>query len=35
MEELEELLIEFGILESDENTEKLVGKSATEAPVKK
>jgi nitrogenase iron protein NifH len=35
MEELEELLIEFGLLETDENTEKLVGKSATEAPVKK
>jgi nitrogenase iron protein NifH len=33
MEELEELLIEFGILESDENTEKMVGKSAVEAPV--
>jgi nitrogenase iron protein NifH len=35
MEELEELLIEFGILESDENTEKMVGKAATEASVKK
>jgi nitrogenase iron protein NifH len=34
MEELEELLIEFGILESDENTAMLVGKTATEAPVK-
>jgi nitrogenase iron protein NifH len=33
MEELEELLIEFGILESDENTAMLVGKTATEAPV--
>lgn len=33
MEELEELLIEFGILESDENTAMLVGKSAAEAPV--
>jgi nitrogenase iron protein NifH len=29
------LLIEFGILESDENTEKMVGKAATEASVKK
>ncbi|MHC5722410.1 MAG: nitrogenase reductase, partial [Nostoc sp.] len=33
MEELEELLIEFGILESDENTAMLVGKSAAEVPV--
>jgi nitrogenase iron protein NifH len=35
MEELEKLFIDFGIPESDENTEKLVGKSATEASVKK
>ena len=28
MEELEELLIEFGILESEENAAKLVGKTA-------
>ncbi|MBE9106397.1 nitrogenase iron protein [Nostoc cf. edaphicum LEGE 07299] len=33
MEELEELLIEFGILESDENTAKLVGQTAAQAPV--
>lgn len=33
MEELEELLIEFGILESEENAAKLVGKTASEAPV--
>ncbi|PHM07729.1 nitrogenase reductase, partial [Nostoc sp. 'Peltigera malacea cyanobiont' DB3992] len=33
MEELEDLLIEFGILESEENAAMLVGKTATEAPV--
>ncbi|MHC5829125.1 MAG: nitrogenase reductase, partial [Nostoc sp.] len=33
MEELEELLIEFGILESEENAAMLIGKTATEAPV--
>jgi nitrogenase iron protein NifH len=33
MEELEELLIEFGILESEENAEKLIGKSSAQATV--
>ncbi|MEH2373541.1 MAG: nitrogenase reductase, partial [Nostoc sp.] len=33
MEELEDLLIEFGVLESEENAAMLVGKTATEAPV--
>ncbi|MEH2375767.1 MAG: nitrogenase reductase, partial [Nostoc sp.] len=33
MEELEELLIEFGVLESEENAAMLIGKSAAEVPV--
>lgn len=34
MEELEELLIEFGVLESEENAAMLIGKSSVESTTK-